>query len=423
MRNIKKIAFALACVIAEIFLCVFVQRTELRGGESISADPETSLKITSPDLAAKETVDKSATKSLRKEKALSVVDDTRKRTLQAALATGDASVWEPLMSQLVNPRFRPDQVVSLLETFLDSSDSLVRAVAAQLLLEMGSTKGVEALQNIIRDAANGKNGGMRAVILAAQTLHQYRYTIDQEALYRVYLKTENNDLLVIATMQHVPQVREIIEKLRAQKETPVKTEWFAAFFGMNDADSIKHYYGLLDGNMDAQLLGHWALYRATGEMNHLDFVIGKARESVGLDRAGKDDLPWTVKGSAMDYLQVTTVPESTRTLREIVNFTATKTDGNVADFDRALGALFYLHKDYEFVDQLVLNYFAGRLKGRGIDGGLLYKIAAARATPDVERAAQEFNPTAYEQTFVAMHGRPIEGWYNNQRHVPIDIGR
>ena len=50
----------------------------------------------------------------------------------------------------------------------------------------------------------------------------------------------------------------------------------------------------------------------------------------------------------------------------------------------------------------------------------MMRVAAARATPDIEAAAKTFNSGAYELEFVQQHNRPVEQWVD-LRNVPVKV--
>jgi hypothetical protein len=106
-------------------------------------------------------------------------------------------------------------------------------------------------------------------------------------------------------------------------------------------------------------------------------------------------------------LQQTVVPASTEALRR-VEAEARKSRNELAA-TRALFGLFYFHRDYDYIDKLILAQFSGKLPpGLSIVG--VWELAAARRTPEIEAAAKAHNFEAYEREFLRKAGRPVESW-------------
>lgn len=350
------------------------------------------------------------------------LSDQMRAHLRQALKSGDPLVWEPAIRELASLKYNREQGIRELIGLLDHGNWDVKVRASQLLLELGSAVGRGILNGALVAAARGEDVPWAAIVTAATTLQQYRQPIDGDALWAAYQRRKAPELLEIATMQQLPQVRELVEQMRRNRELGYDTEYLAAYLGMKDSESIVSFQRLLTAYPKAELLGHWGLFRATSEPQHLEYVIATARQALGMDPlAGRSAPTSDVKHLAFDFLEVTLDTRATQALRDIADYTAHRSNGGSMDFGRAFGALFYLHKDYSFVDERVLAFLNRSYTGPGVDRGLMMQIAATRRTPEMEAAAKVFNPAAYEYAFVQLHERPVESWWPNLRRVPVSV--
>lgn len=193
------------------------------------------------------------------------------------LATGDPPRWKPVLGELLNPHYKREEAVVVLTRLLDNPDWDVRVTASWMLLELGSYAGVPVLQAALRAAAAGELP-VDFAEEAAEKLHRFRQPIDPDDLYLAYERFKTGSLMEIAVMQQVPQMYDLVRQKRANRELGYDTEWMAANLGMKDPESIEQYKKLLNAYPQAQVLGHWALYRALGQPADLDYVISTARQ-------------------------------------------------------------------------------------------------------------------------------------------------
>lgn len=348
--------------------------------------------------------------------------ESRQRQLEAMLATHDPAKWKPVLGDLLNPHFKRVDAIAVLERLLDYPDPNVRMTAAAQLLELGSYLGVPVLQAVLRLAARGELSGEFAEY-AGDSLHRYRQIIDPQDLYQAYTRFKSPFLAELATMQQVPQMRDLVLQWRETNQSGYDKDRMAAYLGMKDADSITRYQRMVSSNdVRSQLLGHWALFQALGQQSSLDKIVSTARQVAGVEPTSEEDRP--LKRSreiVFDFLAITVDPRTTKTLEEIADFVAVQSGGDSHIFSRAFGALFYLHKDDAFVNKRVLEYLLGKYGGPGVDRGLMMRIAAARRTPTMDAAAQAHNAMAYEYALHSVTDRPVESWGADLRRVPITV--
>lgn len=327
-----------------------------------------------------------------------------------------------MLGQLLNQHYRRDAAIAALVPLLDYPDVEVKRMAASELLELGSYAGVPMLQALLHVAATGELSAEFAEY-SADTLHRYRQTIDPNDLYQAYTRFKTPGLIEVATMQQVPEMRDVVLKWRANKQGDYDMDWMAAYLGMKDPEAIERYQGLLVANDPrAQLLAHWALYRALGRQVDLDFLVFTARQFAGIEPlAEANQFVAGARTRVFDLLAITIEPQVTKALEEIVDHVAKSPTGNSVDFMAAFGALFYLHKDFTFVDRRVLEFLNGQYPGQGVDRTLMFNLAAYRRTPEIDAAARAFNALAYDYALTRVEGRPIESWWGNLAHVPLSV--
>lgn len=333
--------------------------------------------------------------------------------LSAAIEGGDPLEWEPIMGELRNPIYDREEVIRALAQQLTSPNRMVRVRAAQQLLELGSRAGVPALAETLRLAVAGESVSAMAAATAANVLHQFRQEVSGDDLFECWRRYNEQLFLELAVLHDAKQAYLYVQDQRASGHANYRSDWVAAYMGMQDRESMERYRELTAQSSDyrAQLLGHWALYQAGAGREHFEFLAGTAREVVGLAPRAERSQPWAgTSGMVFDLLKITTTPEATRVLEEIADGVATQKTANSDAFQRAFGSLFYLHHDYEFVDQRVIAFIRGEYGGPAVSPSLMWRIAAARANPQVTAAAKAANPTAYEREVQMLRNRPVESW-------------
>lgn len=340
-----------------------------------------------------------------------------KRALDAAIATGDPYKWQPLLSQLRHFNIPREKSIALLLPYLNHHDPYVRMMAAQHLFSLGSRAGGPVLIAFLREAAAGVSTGVD-LVNAAVVLHQYRYPVAADLIYAAYQKTSNVGLLMYAQLLGselaIPETR---QRLKSHGVLGGGLT-MAGFMRLNDPDSMKIYEATF-GSEEAWKREKAAatLYRVTGEKRYLDYLIGVAEAAVGLrPRDAYLDSNSFNGTDAMICLQQATVPQATDALRRIE--AAARKNRHGVEANRALVGLYYFHRDYDYVDTLIMAQFTANLP-EGMLIGSIWDLAAARRTPEIEAAAKAYNREAYEREFLRKAGRPVESWVFT--YMPSDI--
>jgi HEAT repeat protein len=330
-----------------------------------------------------------------------------KEGIFAAISSGDPRKWKRRLFDLKNIRYDRKEVIQFLAQFLASKDLDVRTTAAFLLFELGSDLGAQTLREVIRQEASGGKIPDEILVLAADTLRTYHQKIDLGVLYQAYQNDPSPGMLQGLVLEEAPEVRQIVaDKIRGTSGSDADTALYAGMLRLNDKELVDTLTAMAERQDATGIDADWAIYRATGDPARLGKVIDAAKVAVGLidGTRGNDS---DSRHDSLVCLAVTVTPEVTQTLRDISNYTA-NTDAN--NFEESFGSLFYVHHDYGFVDSKVLDFLNGKFSGQGIDGELMWEIAAARGTPEIVAAAQANNPEAYQRYFVSLQGRPIESW-------------
>ncbi|MGH7958684.1 MAG: hypothetical protein ACREH8_16990 [Opitutaceae bacterium] len=347
--------------------------------------------------------------------------DQQRRQLEAAIATGNPFEWKPLMAELLNDNYKLEEAIAVLSGFLNHSAWEVRVAAARLLLELGSTAGVPVLNAALHAAAIGELS-VDFAEASAGSLHRFRQAIDPKDLYQCYARFRTLDLLIVATMQQVPEMRDLVREWRVTNQSAHDKDWMAAYLDMRDAESIARYERRISSNDPrSRLLGHWALYRALGRPEHLDYVISSARQIAGLEPRKEENQPWTgTMTLVFEFLSITIDPKTTKALEEIADIAAKHPNGSYC-FSLSFAPLYYLHKDNAFVNRRVMEFLRGEYRGPGVDRQFMLVIAAERRTPEIDALARAFNALAYEYALSTARRRPVEGWGMSMTHVPVTV--
>ena len=335
------------------------------------------------------------------------VNEARNR-LNQALASNDYKIWEPVIGELVNPNYRREEAIAVLSELLEHRDWRVRIRAAQELHELGSNAGLPTLRLALQSASGGADIPSIMVLTAVRTLQRAGETIDPQDLKAVYQKYQSDELIKIAAQQGAPWTADIVRQKRATNAMIVPTELLAAYLGMNDAESIQRFNLLLSINAESKVLGNWALYRATGDVAPLQYLVDVVRSFNGLS-GPIVDITGDAGSMAIHLLSITQHPLVEKTLEEIMDHQVGKEGGLGISFSGALASLYFVQKDYDFIDQRLSNFMRGNYPASGAGSGLLWDIASSRRTPEIEELALARNPGEYDLRFIRMRGRPLIG--------------
>lgn len=333
------------------------------------------------------------------------------KLLESAVKSGDRKQWGPLLLRLLNPSYPRTEAISLLKVYLGHDDVELRIAAARYLFELGSKDGYDTLIEVLKmGGLNDAVSGLQ-IYSAAKILHQYGQEIPANLLVKAYSKHPTADLLEILALEQVPEAAQIIRSnLGKDSESTV----LAGYLKIDDASSLSVFNRDLENKSPVRRLdANWALFRATGKQQYLDYIISVAKEGVGVLPKSSATGEWT-KENALKYLALSRTPESTAALEEIVEFSAKS--GDASSFNEALGSLFYIHNDFDFIDKKISQQID---RGYSPLGGDIWKIASSRDNPTFSEAIRTKNSQIYDLYFSKLNGRPVEGWiFNSVPNVP-----
>lgn len=358
--------------------------------------------------------------------------ESRKRNLEAfqrfftiALSSGDEARWGSMLQDLTNEySYRREESIDILIPLLRHENVAVRVAAGKRLLELGSYAGVPLLQSMVAAYAGGESLNEKTIIDVVGTLRSFRQYIDVRLLWESYRRSQSAEWFKIMALCQVPEMRNVVVQMRhnSPSGSDYDCEWDAAILGMKDSDSIERYRGLLRQDGRSQVLGHWALYQALNDPVDFEYLTSVCRKAAGIGvREGAAGLSSDAADLAYQLLHITMTPEAQKAKEEIIAHLSGVNSGNIGYYATCLRSLFYLHKDYGFVDQIVLDHLLRVRDGRATDKDLIMRIAAARGTSEIQAAAKAFSAAGFERYFIMLAGRPVEAWAFDYRIVPISV--
>jgi hypothetical protein len=327
--------------------------------------------------------------------------------IKAALVTGDKHAWAPSIGDLLNPKYKNNEATDLLVELLKEKDWNVKILAAGILLTRGSDEGVATLKEAIKVAPQNGDFTTNMVLEAASDLNLAGKQNDPTYLQAAYHRFPSDEILRIAAIEGCGWVADVVAKKRVSEGVRQSTELIAAELGMSDAESRECYKRLLAAKTpDLRALGNWALYRATGDEAALRNVIASAEAFAGLNTPTPD----TVNGSrlALGLLSVTDDPVVAKVEEQLADMAAQGKRMGPFIFDDFLRSLYFVQKDYGFIDQRLLSAMHGAYLKPGAGSDLIWRIASERRTPELEKLALAHNSEAYDLYFIRMKDFPLQ---------------
>ena len=317
-----------------------------------------------------------------------------------------------LLGELRDPRYPRLEAIRVIEPYLNDPDLTVRLQAAELLYQLGSPAAHDFLLALLREAASNTTIPVDSGIQAAGILNRYREQIPADVLIGFQLRSGYPGVTGIMAMQGDPRFAPYVL-------SAVRTEAIAGnLFDLGLLASPEGQPLALDiyehtGNETTKVAAAWALFRLTGERSPLDYVLGVADHLV-TDRNG---IQGVAPGAAQYAFREIAVTKDEAAVTFLHRAALESNFGEIRS--AAVASLFYVHQDFEFVDDYISRYFVGPTAAENVDGELCRRIAAARAVPAITALAQRQNPDAYYREFVQLAGRPVESWiWNYLSHVP-----
>ena len=339
--------------------------------------------------------------------------------LDKAILTGDPYKWMPVLAEALHFNVTRENGIAWLRGYLSHADNDVRANSAAFLFELGSRDGGPVLVRLFEDIAAGVTVSTSAERMA-DALYRYRYPIDPDLVFIAYEKQRTPALLMYAQILGSRLAIEPTKRALLKSVPYGRGVLMAGMMRLKDEESIGAYLKIQQADMrpEAQADVNWALYRATEDDKYLNHLIAVAEESVGLrPPTGISNAHATEV--AMMALQQSVSPRTTEALRRI-DARAREQNLNIAE-SAALIGLYYFHRDYDYIDRLLLEQFGDKRPGDGMSRQ--WELAAARRTPDIEAAARSSNPEAYAREFILKEGRPVETWVfgSISLYIPTDV--
>ncbi len=346
-------------------------------------------------------------------------EEVSKRRVDAALAANDPRA----LGDLMNTRYRRDEVIAVLRTYLDHPSAKVRFDAAKELFMLGSDAGREVMAALLQAAALGKQDAQPLADWAANILHQYHQPIDAKILLTAYGKTMSSTLKQVIVLEQLPEAK-IIASAALQANTLEDHATRVGILHMDDPATLAKMRAMSESSQPyRQMTARWALAQTTGSEADLAYVINLAKQTANLaPRPSTYDNALAL--DALRLLTITAAPQAKDALREIVTQTSTgeylSTKRDDVVFDTAFAALYYIHQDYSFVDQKI-SELLNAPKSQP-DFALVWQIAAKRHTPELELQALNRRPGSYEEYFIRQRDRPEEYWiYQYIGSIPASL--
>lgn len=308
-----------------------------------------------------------------------------------------------LLGELRDRHYARDNVMRVLDAHLDDPDPGVRVEAAHLLYEFGSHAGKGTLLAVMRSALAPTADTLSDAVEAAQVLNRFREVIPSDLLFELYDKRSHPELLSVMAMQGDPKYMPFFLEAAEEPSYVAGIVHELGVLGVPDGYAFAKQVFASTKNERTKVAAAWAMFRTGGDRDALNFVLKYAgHEFADLKEAPKPD-PYTSQ-AALRSLFVT----KDDTVRTFLRQTIAANDAWTSS--ASLASLFYVQKDYEFVDNYIRNYLSDPTvrTGSSIGDNLIGQMAAARNDPALAALAREKSPEFYNYHFVQW--RSVESW-------------
>jgi hypothetical protein len=271
---------------------------------------------------------------------------------------------------------------------------------------------------LLKRGAEGLSIPKNLVIWSAQDLYRYRQPFDSRLLLEAYGEFKSPELKRLMVLKRMPEAKNLVADALGHGMYLEDNAISAGILRLSDDATVAKLRLMLGYPRPFQrLAAQWALAQINGSEADLQPLIELVLELEGI-RPKTPAFDWDMARDAFRLLSVTRSPQVADAMKLICSRDAKPGDNSF--FEGALASLYYVQKDYTYVDRKVLELMRGA-RGKPTFG-IMWKIAAERRTPPMELLAVELNAEAYKWDFILEQGRPPEYWiYQYLSDIPEDV--
>jgi len=248
------------------------------------------------------------------------------------------------LGQLRDGRYDRKAAIEALRLALKDDDIAVRVLAADLLFQWGSTDGKQTLLKIVSEARSTPAADLIQVVRAAEVLSNNKETIPYDSLVALYRETRDAGVLrVMAAQKDDRYLAFLLERARAEPNGMVRLIGdLGASGGYDVAKQVFERTRSPEVLVDAA----WAMYRCGGDEQALAYLVAQAR--AGLE--GKQGTDPFAANLAIQHLALIPSESARQVLEEAMQ------SSNGSASSAALASLYFVQKDFAYVDQFLITY-------------------------------------------------------------------
>jgi hypothetical protein len=320
--------------------------------------------------------------------------------------------------KLSDPRFRLEDVERALLPLLDHPNSEVRSWTCTTLAQHGSNLWHKTALAIVNDAIQGKPLEPLSLESVTSDLTQYRVAVPKELIIELAKRfpNERSRFVNYTYDELLPWWEEPIRKRQNPDFSYLQT------FRRASPDIVARLHAQRpNSTLPPNRFGvDFKLYLVGENPGFFPEIIKMAEIHTGrrkpppvTDNRGK--LRWDTTRLAWEYVLYSNEPAAIELMRSVATELSHDPNRNSMIFGDALGALFYLHRDYAFVDNLLMERLkAGIEHGQKTNMNIVsvyeFQIMAARGNPAFAPLVREYFTEVYVYYFVQSAHVPIERW-------------
>lgn len=303
------------------------------------------------------------------------------------------------LAEFRDPRFPRDDAIRSLKTFLSDPSLNVRVYAAELMFKLGSKDAREMLLATLRSAPTLSLAELEDVVQAAQLLHRYGDDVPADLLIPVIKLRGARGLIGIMSAQHDPAFEPYL--LAAARENPVGMMTHLGEAGIQEGYAIAKEKFENSTSPRIRVMAAWTMFQLKGDRDAFDHVFAVARGERGTGN-GQADSDANMEARRRLYGVKDTA------VRDFLRKQARETDALTNTC--AIASLFYVQKDYAFVDAYLAEYLENPRNHVQKDGALMARLAVARNQPGLNELLAE-QSSEFKKFFLApARGVPPESW-------------
>lgn len=331
------------------------------------------------------------------------------RVAEAYHAAPDAKARRLALAEFQDPRIPRADAIRVLTAALADGERSVRVYVCTLLYGLGSSAGKDTLMAVLLEGPGLPEADLPLALQAAQILDSHHEAIPRDVLLALRPRFQRHELNGVMARQGDPTYLPYLMPGTGES-AGTGTLWNLAVLAAPESLPFVREVFETTRNRTTKVAAAWAMYRIDGDVAALEHVLQLA------ERALDPPVPGVPPDDAVDFAWRAIRGIRHERARDLLRHSIESSPGR--SFTADLTSLYFVQRDYDFVDRYLHAYLTDRKSHPQADIALIARLVAARNNPELNRLAAQMPEVARKFYFEPAQQFPAEYW---NRHYPTQL--